>query len=174
MSRKFKTVILLVLCIAPLTVISGCSAKSAEGFAIYLTKDDIPPANMEALSHIEKSPMPLLTEKELVSYDAGEHAMLLTAEGMRRLDGLDVPTRGKSFLVCVDGQPIYWGAFWTPISSMSFEGVVIMLPFTSTEDNIVRISLGYPGESFYKGNDPRNDKSVIEALEKAGKLTVKP
>lgn len=174
MSRTLKAVILLLLCIASLSVISGCSAKSEEGFAIYLTKDDIPPGSMETLSHVEKFAIPLLAEKDLISYDAEEYAMKLTPEGFRNLAGLDVSTRGKSFLVCVDGQPIYWGAFWTPISSMSFEGVVIILPFTSTEDNIVRISLGYPGESFYKGSDPRNDKSIIEALKKAGKLNVKP
>ncbi|MFC1909389.1 hypothetical protein ACFLXD_06040, partial [Chloroflexota bacterium] len=46
---------------------------------------------------------------------------------------------GKSFLVCVDKAPIYWGAFWTPISSMSFDGVTIWKPLGSQESKLITL-----------------------------------
>ncbi len=173
MGKATKTIIILFICFAAISGLSGCTARNEEGFAIYLTKDDIPPGSMEVLSHVEKSSEPVLTEQDIISYDAGDHTILLEPAAMVKLNDLELSTRGKTFLVCADGLPIYWGAFWTPLSSMSFEGVVIMLPGFAGE-NVIEISLGYPGESFYTGSDPRNDKRVLDALEKAGKLKYKP
>ncbi|MBP1919301.1 hypothetical protein J2Z34_001790 [Youngiibacter multivorans] len=173
MGKAQRISILLFISIAALSMLSGCTSRNDEGFAIYLTRDDIPPVSMEVLSNIEKSSEPILTEHDIVSYDAKDHSILLEPDAFLKFNDLELSTRGKSFLVCVDGFPIYWGAFWTPLSSMSFEGVVIMLPSFAGE-NIVNISLGYPGESFYKGSDPRNDKRILDTLEKAGKLTGKP
>lgn len=173
MSKSTKTAILILLCFAAVSGLSGCASRNDEGFAIYLTKDDIPPRSMEDLSHVEKSSEPVLTEQDIVSYDAGDHTILVEPAAMVKLKGLELSTMGKTFLVCADGIPIYWGAFWTPLSSMSFEGVVILIPGFAGE-NSLEISLGYPGESFYTGSDPRNDKRVLDALEKAGKLKYRP
>jgi len=84
-----------------------------------------------------------------------------------------VPVRGKSFLVCVDKKPIYFGAFWTPISSISFDGVTIWKPLGVHEPYVVTLELGYPSASFYGGDDPRNSPEVLTTLEKAGKLVKK-
>jgi len=83
---------------------------------------------------------------------------------------LDVPVQGKSFLVCVDKAPVYWGAFWTPVSSMSFDGVTIWKPLGTQEPKVITLELGYPSSSFYIGEDPRNNTAVIKSLEQAGKL----
>jgi hypothetical protein len=83
---------------------------------------------------------------------------------------LEVPTSGKSFVVCVDKGAIYWGAFWTPISSQSFNGVTIWVPLFSQQENTIKIELGYPSESYYQGEDPRSNPIIMESLEKAGKL----
>ena len=79
-------------------------------------------------------------------------------------------SRGKSFVVCVDHKPVYWGAFWTPISSISFDGVTIWKPFGSQKPDVVTLELGYPSSSFYGGNDPRNNAEAIKSFEAAGKL----
>jgi hypothetical protein len=73
-------------------------------------------------------------------------------------------------VVCVDDSPVYWGAFWTPVSSQSFQGVTIWVPSTSQKDNVIQLELGYPNPSFYKGEDPRSEKRIKDVLEKAGKL----
>jgi hypothetical protein len=73
-------------------------------------------------------------------------------------------------MVCVDREPIYWGAFWTPVSSISFDGVTIWKPVSFEEPHVITLELGYPSSSFYGGEDPRNNPEVMKSLEEAGKL----
>ena len=144
----------------------GC----AKGFAIYLTKQDIPPAQMEALSHVDIAERPIITISDIITYDAQEHELRLTASAFERISQLDVPVRGKSFIVCVDKAPIYWGAFWVLWSSLSFDGVTIWKPLSLEEPHVIRLELGYPSSALYIGEDPRSNPVVIESLEQAGKL----
>ena len=141
-----------------------------EGFAIYLTKQDIPPAQMEALSHVDIAERPIITISDIITYDAQEHELRLTASAFERVYQLDVPTRGKSFIVCVDKRPIYWGAFWVMWSSLSFDGVTIWTPLSLEEPHVIRLELGYPSSEDYTGEDPRSNPLVIESLEQASKL----
>lgn len=154
---------------------TGCSAPDApEGFAIYLTKDNVPPSQMEMLSHVELADEPFIAMDDIVSYDASTHEMTLTEDAIQRIEALQVPTSGKSFVVCVDRGPLYWGAFWVQYSSQSFDGVTIWLPLGVQDSTIVTIELGYPSFSFYQGEDPRNNPLVLASLEQAGKLIVRP
>ena len=173
--------IILVLSI----LVSGISATSEgegngegeaedEGFAIYLTKQDIPPDQMEALSHVDIAEEPIITISDIITYDAQEHELTLTASAFERVSQLDVPVRGKSFIVCVDKAPIYWGAFWVLWSSLSFDGVTIWLPLSLEEPHVIRLELGYPSSAFYTSEDPRSNPVVIESLEQAGKLITGP
>jgi len=141
-----------------------------EGFAIYLTKQDIPPAQMEALSHVDIAEMPIITISDIITYGAQEHELKLTASAFERISQLDVPVRGKSFIVCIDKRPIYWGAFWVHWSSLSFDGVTIWKPLSLEEPHVIRLELGYPSSALYIGEDPRSNPVVIESLEQAGKL----
>jgi hypothetical protein len=90
----------------------GKGEGNDEGFAIYLTKQDIPPAQMEALSHVKLADQPIISVEDVITYNAQTHELKLTDEAFERISQLDVSTRGKSFIVCVDKQSIYWGAFW--------------------------------------------------------------
>jgi hypothetical protein len=153
-----------------LALSAGCSATDGEGFAIYLTKADTPPEQMPALDLVEKADKPIISMNDIVSYEANTHEIALSADAFARIVKLVVPVRGTSFVVCVDKKPIYWGAFWTPISSISFDGVTIMKPLGS-QDPHIKLELGYPGSSFYQGRDPRISSKVMQSLKKAGKLT---
>jgi len=144
----------------------GFDEWSAKGFAIYLTKQDIPPAQMEDLSHVAIAERPIITISDIITYDAQEHELRLTASAFERISQLDVPTRGKSFIVCVDKAPIYWGAFWVPWSCTLFNGVTIWKPLTLEETHVIRLELS----ALYIGEDPRSNPVVIESLEQAGKL----
>ncbi len=141
-----------------------------EGFAIYLTRDDIPPSQMEMLSHVDIADQPVVSLDDVITYTAQTHELKLSDAAFERIVQLEVPVRGRSFLVCVDHAPIYWGAFWTPVSSMSFDGVTIWQPLPNQDLKIVTIELGYPSSSFYGGEDPRDNPVVIDSLDKAGKL----
>jgi hypothetical protein len=149
----------------------GCTAdESGEGFAVYLTQDDVPPSQMEALSHVEIADRPVISEDDVVYYNPQTHELKLTQAAFERISGLDVPVQGRSFVVCVDKGPIYWGAFWTPVSSQSFDGVTIWKPLGSELPPVVTLELGYPTSSFYGGEDPRNSGVVLQSLEQGGKL----
>jgi hypothetical protein len=138
-----------------------------EGFAIYLTKQDTPPAQMEALSHVDIAERPIITISDIITYDAQEHELRLTASAFERISQLDIPTRGKSFIVCVDKAPIYWGAFWVPWSCTYFvDGVTIWKPLGLEEPHVIRLELS----ELYMGEDPRSNPVVMESLEQAGKL----
>jgi hypothetical protein len=160
---------IILLCV--LSASSGCSNTEGEGFAIYLTKDDIPPAQLSILSHVDIEEKPLISIDDIIAYNDSFHEITLTENAYQRIVILEVPVGGRSFMVCVDKQPIYAGAFWVPFSSMSFDGVTIWKPLGFQETSTIRIELGYPSSSFYKGEDPRDNAQIIESLKQAGKLT---
>ncbi|HEX9897455.1 MAG TPA: hypothetical protein VGA85_07365 [Dehalococcoidales bacterium] len=164
---------LAVVLVCILLISNGCSAADHEGFAIYLTKEDIPPGQMEALSHVAIAEQPIISIGDIITYNAQTHEIKLTASAFDRISSLEVPVEGKSFMVCVDKKPIYCGAFWTPISSISFDGVTIWKPFNSQESKVIALELGYPSASFYGGEDPRNNAEVMESLKQADKLVNK-
>ena len=157
--------------------VSGCNSQkesaAGEGFAIYLTRDNVPVSQMEALSHIEIAAAPVIALNDIVTYHWDTHGIEVTSEAYDRLDKLEVPTSGKSFVVCVDKAPIYWGAFWAGYSSQSFDGVIInvkpIFPVEGSQFSF-QIRLGYPSPSFYHGQDPRSNPEIRQSLVAAGKL----
>ncbi len=147
---------------------TACTPPQGEGFAVYLTADDIPPERMEMLSRVETAADPIIAQDDIVSYRRSTHEIVLKPDAAGRLSETLFPVHGTSFLVCVDGAPLYWGAFWPYYSSLSFDGVVIPVPVLNGDT--IRIELGYPGSSFFSGEDPRDNPLVWQALTKAGKL----
>jgi hypothetical protein len=172
---KKKLCFLLIGSLLLVTLFLGCSSPTdGEGFAIYLTRDNIPPSQMEALSHVDLADQPLVSIDDVVWYLPGAHEIELTDIAYQKLEEMHFPTNGTTFLVCVDRQPVYWGAFWPYYSSQSFDGVIIgAAPFLHTTEglqNAIQITLGYPNSSFFTGIDPRSNPIIYEALQKAGKL----
>ena len=166
----YLAAILALICVGALPVFSGCSSALHEGFAIYLTRNDIPPAQMEALSHVDLADQPIISAADVISYSAQTHEIKLSQSAFQRVTDLKVPVTGKSFLVCVDKAPVYWGAFWVDYSSLSFEGVTIEKPLDTQGPPVITIRQGYPAASFYRGEDPRNNPVILKSLEQAGKL----
>jgi hypothetical protein len=171
MNKKLITALMAVLLLAP-CVFNGCYSVSPaqKGFAIYLTESNIPPSQMEILSRVAIADAPIISNDDIKSYTWDTHIIELTPEAFQRIDALQVPTTGISFVVCVDDSPVYWGAFWAGYSSQSFDGVIIMVSASGLAGNTIQISLGYPDARFYQGEDPRSDTRIKEALQKAGIL----
>jgi len=168
--KAITPIIIGIMLLLSILVSSICATSKGEGFAIYLTREDTPPEKMEMFSHIDIADQPIVSIQDIITYNAQTHEIKLTDEAFERIANLEVPVRGKSLLICVDGAPIYWGAFWTPISSISFDGVIIWKPLSSQEPKVITIGLGYPTSSFFEGEDPRNNPTVLHSLEQAGKL----
>ncbi len=146
------------------------AAPQTESFAIYLTKGEIAPSQMEPLSHVEIADEPIIGLNDIITYNSATHEMVLANEAFRRVAALRPSVYGQSFVVCVDRSPIYWGAFWTLISSVPFSGITIEIPFNSPGNNSITLNPGYPSTAFFKGEDARNNMTVINALQQAGKL----
>jgi len=168
--KAITPIIIGIMLLLSILVSSICATSKGEGFAIYLTREDTPPEKMEMFSHVDIADQPIVSIQDIITYNAQTHEIKLTDEAFERIANLEVPVRGKSLLICVDGAPIYWGAFWTPISSISFDGVIIWKPLSSQEPKVITIGLGYPTSSFFEGEDPRNNPTVLHSLEQAGKL----
>ena len=125
---------------------------------------------MAALSHVDIAATPVFSLKDIVAYHWDSQSIELTADAYERVMRLEVPTSGRSFVVCVDKTPVYWGAFWTPISSQSFDGITIWVNLSADKSNTIQLAPGYPSGSFFKGEDPRSNPVIKASLEKAGKL----
>lgn len=167
MSRK----LILVLCAF---VLAGCASEAAEPadeVAIYLPAQPMSGREILAadLNNLELQPEPLIPASEIVRYSASKHDLTLTLAGMTRLPGFKIPVNGMGFVICVGKKPIAAGAFWTPISSLSFEGLTIQVPITRG-DTRVHLYSGYPGFDEPLPNDPRDDPRLLNALQRAGKL----
>jgi hypothetical protein len=164
------TNISFVVLVCFMLVPNACSTPKGDGFGIYLTKGDIPPTQIPILSNVEVLSQPIIGMKDIITYNAQTHELKLYSNAFDRISKLEIPVQGKSFMVCVDKKPIYVGAFWTPISSISFDGVTIYQPLISQPLKVITLQLGYPSSAFYGGEDPRNNPEILRSLEQAGKL----
>jgi hypothetical protein len=170
-SRRPNALIIIgILLVLGILMSSISAAAKGDGFGIYLTKQDIPPSQMEALSHVDPADQPVISSVDVITYNTQTHEIRLTDQAFERICELEVPVEGRAFMICVDKQSIYWGAFWTPISSISFDGVTIWQPGSSQHPAIITLELGYPSPSFYGGEDPRASPEILRTLEQAGKL----
>jgi hypothetical protein len=144
-----------------------------EGFAIYLPQGDVSPQKMPDLNSVKLPTQPFIGLNDIVSYNPENYQLTLTPDAINRIDALQVGVYGKPFVVCVDRIPVYWGAFWTPISSVPFDGFAIEQPLNN-QTNTVIIQTGYPTSSFFTGSAWVDDASIQESFRQAGKLISPP
>ena len=108
----------------------------------------------------------VISDIEIVSYNKTSHEIKLTDAGAAKIEGIHVPLNGTDFVIKVEGEEIYRGAFWSPISSIPYHGPLIE---TLVTDNTVKIQAGYPPSQF-QGEDPRDNPKIFDYLSKVGKL----
>ena len=147
-----------------------------EAFAIYRLDDpdisadeavDLPIDSLELYHN------PLVDLGTLAYYDADDHTLVFggwrSAEYVRN-QLPDVGVRGLPFVVVVNGERIYLGAFYTMLSSIGFEYPVIIIdPPVSPNDRLI-IERNYAAEPPPGTPDPRSDPRLVELLHAAGKL----
>ena len=157
-------------------VLSGCEkpdipVQKVGGFAIYLAAQSVETSQLAKMDidSIPREDMPVITMDDIISYSRDTHEIELSSSAYDRLMQMGVPVDGRPFVVCLDGKPVYAGAFWVKWSSLCFDGVVIMLP-SLTGTPVIQLSPGYPDPGFFKGKDPRSNKKIFRSLEVAGKL----
>jgi hypothetical protein len=174
-TMKKQIPVLIIVC---LMVISGCASRKSEGFAIYLLDEDLTGTEFSTMDidQVRLESVPLISSQDIVSYDINSHSIELTPEAYKRFQQtypMPVEVSGIPFIVCVGSQRIYTGALWTPVSSISYDGVVIMEPWEANQ-TVIQITLGYPVLQVFTGSDPRADPRIIRALEQDNKLKSLP
>ena len=163
---------LLVLIFMVLLVLLAACDPSPGKFNLYLVAEKISHDEVVKgdLANLRLDNQPLIAEEDIIWYDPERHEMELTDETLERIKSLQIPVSGgPDFVVCVGPERIYGGAFWTPVSSMSFDGVVIW-PMLDPSERTIRIQPGNPSSEWFQGEDPRADRRILRALRQAGKL----
>ncbi len=170
MLKKISFLLITIVGLA----LSSCQPVKGNDFAIYLLAEDLPATKLSQMdiNQLILQNRPIISNDDIVSYDKADHTIELTHEAYTRIQQIfpmPVKVDGIPFVVCVGKERIYTGAFWTPLSSLSYDGVIIMQPFDTTTTTI-QITLGYPVSDVYTGNDPRADPRIMRALEQGKKL----
>lgn len=177
MTKKFFLLISLLV-----MILTACQAApteppalEGEAFELYLVADvqlTGPDLKNYALSELPLADDPIIVTQDIENYIWDVHAINLTQEAYKKILSVfsaGLPMSGVPFVVLSQGERIYAGAFWSLASSLTFDGVVILQPFDPTNQPLV-ISLGYPTEETFTGEDPRNDPRLKQALEQADLL----
>jgi hypothetical protein len=179
MIKKIYLVLILIL-----FVLTACQTPveeevdaplEGEPFALYLLGDPQitgPDIKNYDLDQLPLAAMPIITTENLVSYDWDNHGMNLSPFAYQQLLAIfsgGLPSSGVPFVILAYEEPVYAGAFWSLLSSLSFDGVIILQP-SDPADQTLYITLGYPGTGNFSGEDPRSNPRLQQALEDAGKL----
>jgi hypothetical protein len=118
---------------------------------------------------------PILTDVDIVGYSWPTHTLILKSGVVTRLKS-EFMGKGQflPFKVEANGVVCYQGVLTTSLSSISQSCTVIDFdPIGNTPDerkNQLSITLGYPTEKFFRGNDPRGDPRIRAALTALNKL----
>jgi hypothetical protein len=167
MRVKMIFAILALLTISAIHAIPGQST-----FAIYLIAGSPDARNLVQnpgqWKELALSNTPVISDVDVISYDFSKHAVRLRPEAIKRLPKPSV--FGIPFVVVVNGDRIYPGAFYSSFSSVAFglPGSVVSRPEPDAQD-VLNIERAYPA-SHAVGVDPRSDERIRSALSSLKKL----
>lgn len=157
-----------------LLVLTSCQfgvAQNKTGFALYHLPD-IKPGDLAKrdIRKIKTRSGPILTTADVVSYLKDTREMTLSPDGRQKIEDLKIPDSGLSFIVFVDGEPIYLGAFWNEFSSLTFRGVAVDVAPLRSGANVLKFELDYPplapkNPAF----DPRNDQRILNVFKRSSR-----
>jgi hypothetical protein len=123
----------------------------------------------------------LIAADQILAYDWATHTVTLKPGVRKELLGKlkRVLANGQSFIAAVGGKKVYQGTLTSLLSSASFATPVIVLDEAaflpnSLKADQIRIGLGYPGKTVFKGEDPRGDPVIEASLKASGKLALSP
>ena len=119
----------------------------------------------------------IVAAADILEYEWATHTMTWRPGVMNRVFQVrrNELISGSPFTVCVGGRPVYRGVFTSPISSFTQNTVVIVIGHFAEDDqgrlpHAARLQLGFPGQEWFAGKDPRGDPAIRAALKAAGKL----
>ncbi|MBE0538036.1 MAG: hypothetical protein IH624_20430 [Phycisphaerae bacterium] len=114
---------------------------------------------------------PLITEEDVVSYDWEKQMLQLKPGAIERLPQVHkrpVNVRGVPFVVTANGERIYLGAFWTPLSSLLADMPTIVLDYPLMPENTIQIGGGGILQEGETPTYPHRDRRLEDALRAVG------
>jgi hypothetical protein len=152
---------------------SPAAAQRQDSFAIYLFAGRVETRSLKRQKW-DKLPLakePIISEADILAYDFSKHALKLRPEALKRLHS--PPVTGTPFVIVVNGERIYPGAFYNSASSIPCDAPVIVVNRIAEGDpagaDVILIERAFPVQ-FGEGEDPRSDKRVKKTLAKLKKL----
>jgi len=115
---------------------------------------------------------PILRLDDIAGFAWEQQSLTHTPDAAGRLAAMEpriMSEVGIAFAVCVNGSPVYAGAFWSAISSVPYPGVVMDV-HPARNGLPVLIQLGYPEGLYEDLVDPRFDPRIQDVLMNAGIL----
>ena len=176
MKKKYIISMLLI----PLFLCFCSGSKVTEnnlgnGLKFYLLKDSTITANeimWVNLSDLTLAEKPFLSYEDLIYYDWSKHSIeieLSKANEIKSFCDKNISMRGIPFVVTVDKDRIYLGAFWSSYSSLGATFPHIDALFIANETpNILILKKAWDSNSI--NPDLRNDERIYNSLIKYGLL----
>jgi hypothetical protein len=167
---------LILAALVLLTTLAIAAGSEQDTFAIYLIAEPVDARTLARSPRLWKelalSNDPVISQADIISYDFSSHAMRLRIEAIKRLPRPSVS--GTPFVVVVNGERIYQGAFYTSVSSISYAQPVILIDRSERNQaekaDVLLIDRAYPSASFATGSDLRSDDRIKSALSNLKKL----
>lgn len=141
-------------------------------FSIWLITDpfDAGRPHQVPIEELHLTPIPLITDQHLISYDWDRHILHLTREAAK---SIPIPgVWGIPFVVVADGKRIYTGAFWTGASSYMPSVPVCWSGAMSQLQNPAPDAIQINPPPIESMPDPRSDPAIRKALGPTGKLRI--
>ena len=121
---------------------------------------------------------PLLTEADIAAYNWRDHSIKLKpGVGKRLYESVKIGNMYVPFVVQVEGEPIYLGAFRPPFTSnlanLPHISLMTLNPSLPESEDRSRDTIAIEGSQISEGQpvrDPRSDDRLRKALQAAGKL----
>ncbi|HKQ80173.1 MAG TPA: hypothetical protein VJ810_41155 [Blastocatellia bacterium] len=158
-----------------LTLHSIVAIPSQNTFSIYLIEGTLEPTalirDQGSWKDAKLSTKAVISEADIIDYDFSKHAMRLNPETIKRLPKPGV--KGTPFVVIVNGERIYLGAFYSLISSITCTAPVIVIDRgirdSEQKGDTLFIERAYPPDKGV-GQDMRSDERIETVLGKLEKL----
>jgi len=163
----------LILAFLTLAAFQMNFAQTENRFELYLLPPSVKSKDLAKLDLKKLKPVgkPFFTSDDISSYVMDTHEIILYYPIGLKLKKLEVPVSGRPFVVFVGGKPIYTGAFWTGLSSISFRGVTIDVSDLKSDFPVLKLELDYPPLApKHIVSDPRLDPRIFLALKTRGVL----
>ncbi|MFC1583540.1 hypothetical protein ACFL4U_02535 [Candidatus Neomarinimicrobiota bacterium] len=115
---------------------------------------------------------PILSLSEIKTYDWSDHSFTITSTAYNRIENIleesatHSDLRGVPFVIMVEEERIYLGAFWNPVSSIPWPCSAITFPPLTESPLILNIIAPWRDVT----PDQRSDHRIREVLDAAGVL----